>query len=132
MHSASDRRSNRPQWLDLHPAVYRLLIGSVVWLFVALWLCFGHDAYTALQLGIVAAFLAVFTGVPAVMARLAKRKSQSGQVTFAEWRGGDLDTYTGPVAAGEAALMVVIGPVACVLGLTVISAMAYMTAAGIF
>jgi hypothetical protein len=130
MHAPARSRSNRPQWLDLHPAVYRLLVGSAVWVFLAIWVSFSHSAYTALQLGVVAVFLAVFIGVPVTLARLAKRPRPAGTASFAEWRAGDLETHTGPVAAGEAAVMVMIAPAACAAGLTIISALAYLTATG--
>jgi hypothetical protein len=122
-------RSNRPQWLALHPTVYRLLIGSVAALFVAVWIPFSHSDYAALQLAVVALFLVMFVGVPWVMARFS-RAERPDRTTFGEWRSGDLDIHTGPIAAGEAALMIMIAPAAVLLGVAVISTIAYLAAVG--
>lgn len=130
LEDAAFRRSNRPQWLALHPAIYRLLLGSMAGLFLSAWIFFGHDGYTALQLAVVAAFLAMFAGVPWAMARQAGRGGREKSPSFAEWRAGDFDTWTGPLPAGQAALMIMCAPAAAVLGLFAVSAIAYMAAVG--
>lgn len=129
----SFRRSNRPQWLALHSVVYRLLVGSVAGLFLSAWIFFSHDGYTSLQLAIVAAFLVMFAGVPWAMARMAvaRRDEAAESPSFAEWRAGDLSTWTGPLPAGHAALMILTAPAAVLLGLFAISAIAYMAASGV-
>lgn len=131
MSGSSMSRTNRLQCLDLHPVVYGLLIGSTVWVVLAFWLFFSHDAYTAFQLVIVTFFMAMFIGVPVAMVRTARKPAKPNQVSFGDWRAGDLQTYTGPVPAGQAALMVLIAPMAAVVGITAISAIAYMAAMGI-
>jgi hypothetical protein len=122
--------SNRPQWPALHPAVYKLLIGSVAAMFLAVWVFFSHGAYTAFQLVVVAAFLVMFVGVPWVLARLAQAPTRSNEPSFGEWRAGDLSIHTGPIPAGEAALMILIAPAAVVIGIAAISAIAYLAAIG--
>lgn len=126
------RRSNRPQFLALHPLVYRLLLASAAGVFLSAWLFFSHDGYTAFQLAVVLAFLVMFVGVPWVMARMtAKRRAAEAAPSFAEWREGDFVTWTGPLPAGQAALMILTAPAAAVLGLFAISAIAYMAATGV-
>lgn len=122
--------SNRPQWLALHPAVYKLLIGSVAAMFLAVWVFFSQGAYTKLQLAIVAVFLVMFVGVPWVLARLTQSRPQPHGPSFGDWRAGDLSIHTGPIPAGEATLMILIAPAAVVLGIAAISAIAYLAAIG--
>src|SRR3546814_4131487 len=70
-------------------------------LVLAFWLFFSHDAYTAFQLVIVTFFMAMFIGVPVAMVRAARKPAEPNQVSFGDWRAGDLQTYTGPVPAGQ-------------------------------
>lgn len=125
------RRSNRPQRLALHPLVYAALIGSVVALFLIAWAAFSGSPYAALQLGVVAVFLAMFVGVPWMMSRAARARPNERAIPFGEWREGDFQTWTGALPAGEAALMILSAPAAVVTGIGAISAVAYLAAAGV-
>jgi hypothetical protein len=123
-------RTNRPQWLALHSFVYRLLIGSVVGLFAAVWVFFSSVDYTAFQLAIVGVFLVMFAGVPWMLARMSEPRPLSSKTSFSEWREGDLTIHTGALPAGEAALMIMIAPAACLIGIVAISGVAYLAAIG--
>ena len=128
----SHRLSNRPQRLALHPSVYRALIGSAVCLFLSTWIFFGHNPYTALQLVIAGFFIAMFVGTPWLLARNARGRAEPDRTSFGEWREGDFQTDTGALPAGEAALMVMIAPVAVTVGMFAISLIAYLAAAGVY
>jgi uncharacterized membrane protein len=91
--SESHLRRNVPQHVDLHPAVYRLLAGSVLWMVLAVWLAFGTDAYTALQLAVVVAFALAFLLTPLWLSRIAPARAGQTGTPFREW----LDMTSRPI-----------------------------------
>lgn len=131
--SESHLRRNVPQHVDLHPGVYRLLAGSVVWMVLAAWLAFGADAYTALQLAVVVGFALAFLVTPFVLGRLSAARPARvarSDTRFREWLDHDFDTNTGSVRARDAAIMILVAPLAGAIGLTAIGLVAWLAASG--
>lgn len=112
----------------LHPAVYGLLVGCVLWIVAAAWIFFASDRYAALQVAVVAVFAAAFLLVPYWLFRLSGEKPQQG--SFREWLDGEIQLIDGPMNARSALAMVLCAPVAGAAGLTLVSFVAHLAAIG--
>lgn len=125
-------RRNHPTETALHPHVNLALLGTLVWSLAAIWLAFAGESYLTLQLAIVT-FLAIMVGlVPYALYRLWQDQHRPAAAkSFQEWAGHEFQTASGPVEGKEAAVMVLLAPVAVALGLTVMSVIAVMAANGV-
>lgn len=110
--------SNLPRVSGLHPVVYKTLAGSVVWTVGALFALFSDNSETRLQLAVVAVFAAAFVGVPLWLMRISKVEPDPRHLPFGEWVNTRFEIAGGSVKAGEAALLVLLAPLSCALGLT--------------
>jgi hypothetical protein len=125
-------RRNIPTERGLHPAVYGALIGCTVWILAAFWIFFGHDTYTGLQLAVSTFFCAMFVGVPVCLWQISRAAaSDAGRTKWREWASHEFETIYGPVEGGQAAVMVLLAPVAIALGITSVSLIAYLAARGV-
>jgi hypothetical protein len=133
---ATPHGRNAPLHLSLHPAIPRILVGCIVWLCAALWIAFAHDSYAALQIAVVVVFAAVFVGMPLVLNRLSKKgqapgaAAETAPMSFREWLRGDFQMGDHAVPAREAAAMILLVPVACTIGLSVMAGLALMASLG--
>ena len=123
---------NRPMETTLHPIVNLALVGTLVWLLTAIWLAFGGQSYTALQLA-VSTFLAImFALVPYALWLLSKAGQKPVKTKpFREWAANEMQTASGPVEGRDAAVMVLLAPAAVALGITVMSFIAFLAAHGL-
>jgi len=128
--STHEQRRNIPQHVDLHPAVYRMLAGSVLWMVLAVWLAFGADAYTALQLAVVVVFAMAFVLTPLCLSRFSVARRAPQTTGFRDWLDHDFDTYTGPVRTRDATVMILVAPLAGAVGLSAIGFIAWLAASG--
>lgn len=128
---SSNSRRNAPIVKALHPWVYGLLAGSVLWIVLTAWLFFHGSGYAALQVAVVTGFAIAFVATPLALARLAGPDQGGPQgESFMDWCAAELDTVSGPVHGAHAAVMVLLAPLACAAGLTAISLIARLAAAG--
>lgn len=128
MRTPSSIRNVRVQ-TGLHPAAYALLAGCVLWIVAVAWFFFAATAYAALQIAVVAGFAAVFLLVPFWLSRLCGTGPSGG--TFREWLDSDIELADGTVEARKALVMIMCAPVAGAAGLTAVSLVAYLAAAGL-
>ncbi|HTI88272.1 MAG TPA: hypothetical protein VL966_16840 [Alphaproteobacteria bacterium] len=125
------RFSNVPRVGELHPVIYEVLAGSVVWTVVALTALFSTDSETSLMLAVVGGFAAAFVGIPLWLRKIARSKrAQSKPLPFREWIHARFEVLGGTMAAGEAALLVLLAPVSLAMGLTVASVIRLYIAQG--
>ena len=101
-------RHNQSLSEDLHPTVYRLIIGLTIWLVLSIWLFFDRGAYVGLNPAIVTVFFVVAVGVPLILAMTWWRNSaahEGDQVakSFREWTDSEFATSTGGLSGREAA-----------------------------
>jgi hypothetical protein len=123
--SAIRQLPNVPVHQSLHPVVYGLLAASVPWITLVAWIFFGHDAYTALQLAIVTVFSIAFIVTPLALQRLsAARGAKRDAGSFSDWLVGEFDICTGRVPGAHALVMVLLAPMACAVGFTIVSLIA--------
>lgn len=126
--STPEKFRNAPISHNLHPHIYGLLVGSVIWITLVVWAFFGSGAYTALQLAVVAAFALAFVATPLVLWRISAAKQEEAG-SLQSWLETELETHTGVVHGAHAAVMVLLAPAACAFGLTGVSLVAWLAAA---
>lgn len=98
-----------------------------MWLVAAILLLFGRDSYLALPLAIVAFLCAAVLVLPFCLWAIWHRDHPHERVSpFKEWMSHELQTASGPVEGRDAAIMVILAPAAVALGVTVISAVAFV------
>jgi hypothetical protein len=123
-----DRRvSNR-----LHPFVYRTVIGLGLWLILSVWGFHGAGAHTGFVLTVVSIFIGVAVGLPVVLWRISRRHrdARGDRTIFADWAGGDVDTYAGRVKGLDAAITLLLPIAAVSLGMTVFAIVLRVVAKG--
>lgn len=124
MHDDDPRFSNAPRVSGLHPVVYRVLAGCVVWTVAALWLMFSGNSETNFQIAAVTFFGAAFILIPFSMSRIAgAAKAPARYQPFSEWRHNRFETASGTMSAGNAAFLVLLAPLGCASMFTVICAL---------
>lgn len=128
--STSDLRRNVPQHVHLHPRVYGMLAGSVLWMVLAVWLAFGSDAYTALQLTVVVGFALAFLVTPFCISRIASARTAQAKTPFRDWLDHDFETDTGTLPTRDATVMILVAPLAGAIGLSAIGFIAWLAASG--
>jgi len=65
--SAHPTRHNVPVHDELHPLIYRSIIGLTIWLVVSIWALFNRGSYVGLTLGIITLFFLVIVGIPLLL-----------------------------------------------------------------
>ncbi|MCW5696405.1 MAG: hypothetical protein KIS96_06665 [Bauldia sp.] len=101
----------------MHPGVFGLAVGSYAALLAVFWLFFTTGVDMAINLVICTVYLAMYLGVPLIMARIASRAaatSEPGRLS-AFLRGG-LETASGTLSGWSAMTQVLIVPVSLAVG----------------
>ena len=49
---------------ELHPLVYRVMIGLTIWLVLSVWALFSRGAYEGVTLSVITLFFVVLVGIP--------------------------------------------------------------------
>ncbi len=127
---AQPRPFEEGQFISVHPAVFRAGAAMAAGMSVAVLLILGRDGQLDYLIGIVALFTLVSLSLPFLLARLAQMGRQA--VPFLRWRRGELQIHTGRMRASEAALLILIAPIASVVGLTVLCLIALLASRGVF
>lgn len=100
---------------QMHPAVYKLAVLSWAMFMAVFWITFFVSS-NALFMVVVGTFYAfMFFGVPFVFTRIAPKADLHG-LSLGEFLRGRFDTNSGPIAAGEALLQVILVPLALSIG----------------
>jgi hypothetical protein len=125
--------ANRPAVRSVHRAVVRLALGAMIWSVLAVWILFSHSYYGILLFGVVTFLVGVFVVLPWVLSRFNRRREPTADTaqTFREWREGEFETGSGPVDARDAAIMILLIPMAVAVGFTAIGLLEFLTAVGV-
>jgi hypothetical protein len=88
---------------ELHPLVYRAMIGLTIWLVLSVWALFDRGSYVGLNLAIVTLFFLIFVALPTTLwlawRRNADPNEQHSYVTpFREWISHPFVTWTGGIS----------------------------------
>src|SRR5262245_56574641 len=60
-------RYNPPATDELHPWVYRAIIGLTIWLVLSVWVLFSRGAYESLTLSVITLFFLILVGIPVLL-----------------------------------------------------------------
>jgi hypothetical protein len=125
--------ANRPAARSVHRAVVRLALGAMTWTVLAIWILFSHSYYGILLFGVVTFLVSMFVVLPWVLSRFNRRREPAADSTqtFREWREGRFETGSGPVDARDAAIMILLIPMAVAVGFTAIGLLEFLTAEGV-
>lgn len=122
--------NTHPLCEDLHPTVYRSIIGLTIWLVLSIWLLFDRGAYVGLNLAIITVFFVIVVGVPLVLAFTWRRNSavhegDKAATSFREWAGSEFATFTGGLSGREAAMQILLPIAAVAIGMTIFGLVFY-------
>lgn len=121
----------RPVWSHVHPVVRNLALGVIAWTVGAVWILFSHSYYGPLLFGVVTGVVITFVLLPTILFRIGRPSNEPQPPTFAEWSHGEFDTATGPIEARDAAILILIVPIAMAVGLTCLGLFDYFAAQGL-
>jgi hypothetical protein len=117
-------RHNRPTNDELHPLVYRSILGLTIWLVLSAWVLFSRGEYEGLTLSIITLFFVILTGIPVLLwltwRRNARPNEGHGYVqSFTEWSSHPFESWTGSVSGREAVMQILLPIAAVAFGMTV-------------
>jgi hypothetical protein len=109
---------------ELHPLVYRAMIGLTIWLVLSVWALFDRGSYVGLNLAIVTLFFLIFVALPTTLWLAWRRNTdpneQHSYVTpFREWISHPFVTWTGGISGREAAMQILLPIAAVAFGMTI-------------
>ncbi|MGB6351845.1 MAG: hypothetical protein WBG10_17650 [Pseudolabrys sp.] len=115
-----DRLSND----ELHPLVYRSIIGLTIWLVLSAWLLFSRGAYTDLTLTVITAFFLIVVAIPVILWLTWRRNANSDErqdytVPFKDWLAHPFVTRTGNILGREAVVQILLPISAVAFGMTI-------------
>jgi hypothetical protein len=109
---------------ELHPVVYRSIVGLTIWLVLSVWALFSRGAYEGLTLSVITLFFLILVGIPIILwltwRRNAGLNAQREHVeSFSEWAGHTFVTCTGGVSGREAAIQILLPISAVAFGMMI-------------
>lgn len=114
---------------QVHPALLLAGAGAYAWILGVLAVVLGTSPEALFVIGISAIFLLVYLTVPGFMALVGHAESQ--RTSLRAFLDRPMELWTGEVPGREAALQVVLLPVALAVGMTAIGVVILVTRAGI-
>jgi hypothetical protein len=114
-----NRRTN-----ELHPVVYRAMIGLTIWLVLSVWALFSRGAYEGVTLSIITLFFVVLVGIPVVLWLTWRRNTDPNEqhenvAPYHEWSSGSFETWTGGISGREASVQILLPIAAVAFGMTI-------------
>jgi len=103
---------------SLHPAVLLVGAGAYAWILGVLAVVLGASAEALFVIAISALFLLIYLALPGVMAVLGH--AESSRTSLRGFLNRPMELWTGRVPGREAALQVVLLPIALAVGMTAI------------
>jgi len=103
----------------LHPRVYGLLIGLVLWLVVSVWL-FAASGTVDYLLVIVSGFILLALALPLILSRVGRDGAAAGgkPLAYRDWAAADFNVWQGRLRGKEAALLITLPIAAVAIGMT--------------
>lgn len=116
-------RHNRPTNDELHPWIYRSMVGLTIWLVLSIIVLFHRGAYASLDAAVITFFFLVLVGIPALIWSSWRHNTdpneQHGYVApFNEWAHHSFETWTGGLSGRAAATQILLPIAAVAFGMT--------------
>ena len=110
---------------ELHPFVYKAVVGLTLWYILSAWMFFGGWDYMGLLLAVVTGFFLMATAIPVLLWLTWRRHRNASAAqdytgTFRRWASGDFAVWQGRLAGSEAAVQVILPIAAVSIGLMLI------------
>jgi hypothetical protein len=105
---------------ELPTGVYLSVAAAYLWLLFAAWLSFGKSVDADLALAVATVISFMFMALPLLIFRIAWSHSSDGAADWLDFLSSTMDTATGPVAANEALLQILLIPSALALAAALI------------
>ena len=126
---------NRAVFGDLHPLIYKVVVGLALWFVLSAWVFFGGWDYMGLLLAVVTGFFLMAMAIPLLLWLTWWRHrepgaAESGSSSFRHWASGDFAIWQGRLAGSEAAVQVILPIAAVSIGLTLIGIVLVVVAHG--
>ncbi len=123
-------RDNAPVHDELHPLVYRTMVGLTAWLVLSVWLLFNRGPYVGLDLLVVTVFFPVFVAIPLLLAvtwqhNRADHEHNDAKIKFRVWATCEFSTWTGGLSGREAAMQILLPIAAVAIGMTIFGLVFY-------
>ena len=120
---------------DLHPLVYKSVVGLALWFVLSAWVFFGGWDYMGLLLAVVTGFFLMAMAIPLLLWLTWRRHrdastAQADSGSFRHWASGDFAVWQGRLAGSEAAVQVLLPIAAVSIGLTLIGIVLVVVAHG--
>lgn len=117
-------RLGQPTNDELHPLVYRSIVGLTIWLVLSVWALFSRGTYEGLTLSVITLFFLVLVGIPLILwltwrHNTAPDARQEHIAPFAEWASHSFETWTGAVTGLDAAAQILLPIAAVAIGMTI-------------
>lgn len=115
-------RHNRPANDELHPLVYRSIVGLTIWLVISIWALFSRGTYEGLTLSVITLFFLVLVGIPLILWLTWRHNTEPDTrrvEPFAEWASHTFETWTGRVSGLEASMQILLPIAAVAIGMTI-------------
>lgn len=107
---------------ELHPLVYRSMVGLTIWLVVSAWALFSRGTYEGLTLSVITLFFLVLVGIPLIL-WLTWRHNTEPETRrtepFGEWASHAFETWTGRLSGLEASMQILLPIAAVAIGMTI-------------
>lgn len=123
MYAHPDRR-NAPVHDELHPLIYRAMIGLTLWLVVSIWALFDRGSYIGLTLGVITLFFLIAVGIPVLLwltwqHNTAPEERNRLNEPLRDWLSHSFKTWTGVTTGKDAAAQVLLPIAAVAFGMTI-------------
>ena len=114
---------NKPVFDQLHPNIYRIAIGLVVWFVLAAWLFFDRGGLVGLSLTFVTVLLLIAVCLTLVLSRVWRkypREPHLERLPFSDWTKGEFAVWGAKLRSMHAAIDILLPLAAAAFGLTAI------------
>jgi hypothetical protein len=117
-------RHNRPANDELHPLIYRSIVGLTIWLVLSVWALFSRGTYTGLTLSVITLFFVILVGIPVLLwltwrSNIDPNERHGYVEPFDEWASHQFVTCTGGISGREAATQILAPIAAVAFGMTI-------------
>jgi hypothetical protein len=121
---AHPERRNAPVHDELHPLIYRAMIGLTLWLVVSIWALFDRGSYFGLTLGVITLFFLIAVGIPVLLwltwqHNTAPDERNRLNEPLRDWLSHLFETCTGVTTGKDAAAQVLLPIAAVAFGMTI-------------